>query len=158
STRVANGRSPLSRTPDLPNHISAFAYTMCRGGRHPRWKIRPINATHCTAAAARPGHQSFRTAAANGSPGRRTQHGGIESIRMGEPDPALAARGGGNRLDRQLLLFHRARPQPAAARRPAGRRAGRSLAGAWRRLLPDHEVPGCPEPDAGGADLVQMGG
>src|ERR1700756_4634544 len=77
---------------------------------------------------------------------------------MGKPDPALAARGGGNRMDRQFVLFHLSRPQPEAARRPPRRRAWRGLAGPWRRLLPHREIPGGAGQNAGPADLVQMGG
>src|ERR1700689_4922933 len=83
---------------------------------------------------------------------------GIDTDGVGEPDPPLAARGGCDRMDRQLVLFHPSRPQFEAARRPARGRLWRSVAGPWRRLLPDHEVPGGACKNAGRTDLVQMGG
>ena len=43
-------------------------------------------------------------------------------------------------------------------KRPARRRPWRGLAGPWRRLLPDHEIPGRARRNAGRTDLVQMGG
>src|SRR5215831_1280399 len=83
---------------------------------------------------------------------------GHDPFRVAEPDLALAACGGGDRLDRQLVLLHPSRSQPEAARRSARWRAGRGLAGPWRRLLPDHEIPGRAGAAAERADLVQMGG
>ncbi len=62
-----------------------------------------------------------------------------------------------HRLDRQLILLHPSRSQPQAAIGPARGRAGRRLAGAWRRLLSHGEVSGRPCPHARRADLVQVG-
>src|SRR5882757_3113894 len=81
----------------------------------------------------------------------------VDTDGVGKPDPALAARGGGDRMDRQFVLFHPSRPQPEAKPRPARRRPWRGVAGPWRRLLPDHEIPGRTDKNAGRADLVQMG-
>src|SRR3982751_6559939 len=82
---------------------------------------------------------------------------GIDHFGMGQPDLALAACGGCDRVDRKLVLFHPPGPEPEIARGPAWGRAGRSLAGPWRRLLPDHEIPGGPGQHAHRPDLVQMG-
>src|SRR5450756_3053645 len=83
---------------------------------------------------------------------------GIDTDGVGQPDTPLAARGGCDRLDRQLVLFHSPRPQPQAGPRTTGRRLRRGVAGPRRRLLPDHEVPGGAGQNAGRTDLVQMGG
>src|SRR3546814_1681865 len=69
----------------------------------------------------------------------------------------LAACDHRHRLDRFVLLFHRARPRPRETAAPAGGGLWRGMAGAWRRLLPHPEIPGRAGPDARASDLVQMG-
>ena len=62
-----------------------------------------------------------------------------------------------DRLDRLVLLLHRARSRAGEAAASARRCLWRGVAGAWRRLLPYPEVPGGAGTDARAPDLVQMG-
>ena len=92
--------------------------------------------------------------------------GGIPSagrllVGLGRPRLPLAARRGRDRLDRLVVLLHRARQPPRAARRRRGCRPGcrrRGLGDPRRRLLPDREVPGRARAASGQAPLVQVGG
>src|SRR5258708_27595898 len=64
-------------------------------------------------------------------------HGGLPA-RLGAPAAALAAPHGGDRLDRDLLLLHRAGLPPAPPPGPAGgwRKGGRrSAREPWRRAF-----------------------
>ena len=83
----------------------------------------------------------------------------IDTDGMAEPRLPLAACGGRDRLDRQLVLFHPSRPEPEAERRPA-RRASQGEAwqvhgGGFYRI---DEISGRAGADARRADMVQMGG
>ena len=82
---------------------------------------------------------------------------GDRAHRVVEPHHPLAARRCRHRLDRQLILLHPSRSQPPIALRSAPGRAGRCLAGPWRRLLSHGEVSRRSGPHAGRADLVQVG-
>ena len=73
----------------------------------------------------------------------------------------LAARDRGDRVDRHVVLLHRARQPPAAAGGAARRRARRRrrvVGDPRRRLLPGREVPRRARDAPGAAALVQVGG
>ena len=70
-------------------------------------------------------------------------------VGLGRPALPLAARGRGDRVDRLVVLLHRAR-QPPRSRRRSERDAARGVGGEVvgdprRRLLPGREVPVAPE-------------
>ena len=69
-------------------------------------------------------------------------------VELGRPALPLAARDRRDRVDRLVVLLHRARPPPGAARRRAGRRARRRRRGVGdprRRLLPVEKFKVAPE-------------
>ena len=96
----------------------------------------------------------------------RRADGGIPSaerllVGLGRPRLPLAARRGRDRVDRLVVLLHRARQPPGVARRPVRRRPRSRRGGLGdprRRLLPDREVPRLSRAAPGEALLVQMGG
>jgi hypothetical protein len=78
-----------------------------------RWKIKTLGATHAVGLKVEP----LLTAAllapiAAMTDGR--ENVGIDRFGMAGADLPLAACGGGDRLDRKLVLFHSSRPQPEA--------------------------------------------
>ena len=88
---------------------------------------------------------------------KRSVYRGACTHRIHRRHCSLAACHRRHRLDRQLVLLHPSRPQPAAAARASQRRQGRSLAGPRRRLLSHDEVSGGAGATARPSDLVQMG-
>src|ERR1700761_1936117 len=81
----------------------------------------------------------------------------LRSSSLAEPRPEVAARRRRRVLDRRVVLLRMARQQPAPAGPAARGGEGRALGRAWRRLLPEPEVPGGPAADARTPALVQMG-
>src|SRR5438105_1212456 len=82
-------------------------------------------------------------------------------VGLGQPALPLAARGRGDRVDRLVVLLHRARPPPRPAGRGTRRRARRGrrgVGGPRGRLLPRREVQGRASRSSRAALLVQVGG
>src|SRR3569623_1821330 len=69
---------------------------------------------------------------------------------------ALAARGGGDRLDRRILLFRGAGPRPRNTQAAGAGPVRRILVGARRRFLSQAEIPAGARAAAGKPALVQM--
>src|SRR5262249_57225226 len=92
--------------------------------------------------------------------------GGVPSLArllvgLGRPRLPLAARDRRDRLDRLVVLLHRARQPPRAAQgreRRGARSRRRGVGDPRRRLLPDREVQGRPAPAPREALLVPVGG
>src|SRR5579883_1398831 len=81
---------------------------------------------------------------------------GSLSAGMGLDAAPLAARHGGDSLDRLVVLFHASRRLAAQTAQNGRGRFRRVVAGSWRRLLRDEQIHARPGDPPGPFDLAQM--